>query len=165
MLYVLYLRDAAPGIPVSLKLNERLPNENELNNLYTVVRMFDEVGEKTPNEVLEKIFCEMQGEAWNPSDQKQEFLKSQGILHTSMSPGDLVYDDATHSLWACKSLGGWEQFVPTDLGSGQSIEDDALNQLLLAFQPIPELSVERLFPPEPTSFQKWLDSQDDDWVV
>lgn len=41
---------------------------------------------------LEEVFMLMQGENWSPNGEAREFILSLGLLHTSMSVGDRIYD-------------------------------------------------------------------------
>lgn len=41
---------------------------------------------------LEDVFCRMQAENWSPDGEARTLILERGLMHTSMSVGDLVYD-------------------------------------------------------------------------
>jgi len=42
---------------------------------------------------LDRVFCEMQGENWSPNGEARDLIRSKGVLHTSMSMGDVIVDE------------------------------------------------------------------------
>ena len=42
---------------------------------------------------LDKVYHRMQAEIWSPNGEYKALLQSKGLVHTSMSVGDVVIDD------------------------------------------------------------------------
>lgn len=164
MLYVLYLRRGEP-ISLNLKMGDCGPNEYDIKNHFKIVRAFsDEPPLSKMDEYLEMIFAAMQAEVWSPNGEKRELIKELGLLHTSMSVGDMVYDDRHHMLWRVKGV-GFEKVEVPDLATGEQIAGRKLHELIpiegMLFKKI-ETAV--LVSAPPTSLESWLSQKDSDWI-
>lgn len=47
---------------------------------------------------LERVFEMMQAEHWSPNGEARKLIKSKGLHHTSMSPGDVIVDDTGRTI-------------------------------------------------------------------
>jgi hypothetical protein len=58
----------------------------------------------------DEVYQIMQGEIWSPKGQARRLINSKGLLHTSMSVGDVVkeFTPTGSILWKAK-LSGWEE--------------------------------------------------------
>ena len=167
MLYVLYLRKGE-AISLNLKMGDCGPNEYDIKNHFKIVRAFsDEPPLSKMDEYLEKIYSEMQAEVWSPNGEKRELIKELGLLHTSMSVGDMVYDDRHRMLWRVKGI-GFEKVEVSDLATGEQISKQKLHELIpiegMVFHKI-ETAV--LVSAPPSSLKSWLSQAepDPDWIV
>ena len=52
---------------------------------------------------LEKIFHDMQGEVWSPNGEARSLIRAKGLVHTSMSIGDVV--KIGNKAWAVDGCG------------------------------------------------------------
>ena len=64
----------------------------------------------TTEELLEKVFHDMQGEIWSPNGEARNFIISSGLSHTSMMVGDVVRDMDMELSWKVESM-GWSVFT------------------------------------------------------
>ena len=49
--------------------------------------------------MLEALFIQMQGEHWSPQGDARPLIEHRGLRHTSMSVGDLVYNETSGRVW------------------------------------------------------------------
>lgn len=54
---------------------------------------------------LEQVFLCMQAENWSPNGEEVSRLRSLGVIHTSMSVGDVAVDLETKEGWQCDVFG------------------------------------------------------------
>jgi hypothetical protein len=73
-----------------LKQHNRVPKVADLDASH--VYLID-VEARTP----EHVYFKMQGESWNSSGDTRELIASKGLLHTSMSVGDIVIDHGSRA--------------------------------------------------------------------
>lgn len=129
MFHVLYLQRAA-NLSYNLLMGNGDPNENEVHNLYKVVRKFKDGPPKEEVPVLlEKIYIEMQSEKWSPNGIQNTMLDDMGLSHASLSVGDMVFDDLHNDLWICRGT-RFERVFIKDLDSGNPLSDHELRRLL-----------------------------------
>ncbi len=50
-------------------------------------------------EDLEDAFFRMQGEIWSPNGEGRSLIEQRGLLHSSMSVGDVIYDKKAGEYW------------------------------------------------------------------
>lgn len=59
---------------------------------------------------LDAVYDGMQDEVWSPNGEARELIQSKGLVHTSMSVGDVIVDDVGNvhlvSMMGFKPLGG-----------------------------------------------------------
>ena len=81
-----FSRDLLMGYDWCLE-RRRLPDVKNLARTHVHLK---DLNKKDP----EKIWMEMQGEVWSPMGEQNDFIRSKGLDHTSMSIGDvLVMED------------------------------------------------------------------------
>lgn len=162
MFHVLYLQ-TTNQISLNLKMGISSPNENEVHNFYSVVRRFND----DPNDIpafLEQIFIEMQGEKWSPNGGQRQLIEETGAGHTSMSAGDLVYDDKRNVVWICKGS-GFEELRLKDLGTDEEIVGATLIKLLPLNSPSSLVKTTWIVPPALTALEQFMkDGESIDWV-
>lgn len=61
---------------------------------------------------MEKVFSQMQGENWSPNGEMRNFILSQGLSHTSMSVGDVIYSQQDDKFYSVDRF-GFEELVLT----------------------------------------------------
>ena len=66
-----------------LAAKNKLPNPKELGKTHILLGKIKEIDP-------EQIFYIMQGEIWSPNGEANELIHSKGLVHTSMSLGDVV---------------------------------------------------------------------------
>ena len=66
------------------------PDLSNLNR--THVHLIDTNADSVGGEALERVFMNMQGEVWSPNGEARDLIRSKGLMHTSMSVGDLAID-------------------------------------------------------------------------
>lgn len=54
---------------------------------------------------LNEVYHDMQGEIWSPNGEQREYIKSLGLLHTSMSVGDVVYSVKKNKYYKVAPIG------------------------------------------------------------
>lgn len=54
---------------------------------------------------LEEVFVAMQGENWSPNGEARDLIRDLGLMHTSMSVGDMILDCSTRNLYCCDMVG------------------------------------------------------------
>lgn len=152
MLYVLYM-NKLQNIPLELSWGSQLPSENELQFFYKVVRRFHPESSKPMEEILEMIFCEMQGEVWSPKGERRSLIEKLGLCHTSMSVGDLVYCDVAKKLWHCAST-GFREFTPLDDDQDVPVQDI---HKAVPIHNVPDyIPLDYLIPPPADSEEGWM---------
>jgi hypothetical protein len=160
MFHVLYLqRDKA-----SLNLNIGLttPNENELHNLYKVVRQFKD----KPDDIrafLENVFVHMQAESWSPNGEQHKLITDLGLQHTSMSVGDIIYDDETTTFWHCAGM-RFSEFEVVDLDTGQVFNPGNLAKLMPLTPKHPLVQQTWIERPPLTAVEQFYEASVDGWV-
>jgi len=53
-------------------------------------------------------FRKMQGEVWSPNGEMRPLIEALGLKHTSMSVGDVLYDEESDRWLKCMPV-GWEE--------------------------------------------------------
>ena len=79
-----FFRDGLMGYD-QLKCNHLLPDPCNLTKTHVFLTLIEALN---PDEV----YFKMQGEDWSPTGKAREFVASKGVLHTSMSVGDIAVD-------------------------------------------------------------------------
>lgn len=59
---------------------------------------------------LEEVYSRMQGENWSPNGEMRDFILAQGINHTSMSIGDVVYSQEDDKFYMVDRF-GFEELI------------------------------------------------------
>ena len=59
--------------------------------------------EVPPEENLERVFMNFQGEVWSPYGEARSLIMSKGLSHTSMSVGDII--EKGGSAWIVDTIG------------------------------------------------------------
>lgn len=145
MLFIMYLKKTAEGCPFQLALGQRHPLENEVARFYSLVHVFEDAPpESMREEVFSKAFMLMQAEAWSQHGQKNELLKRQGLAHTSMSPGDMIYDSVAKKLFICENV-GWSEVFLTAPDSDELLSGEELECTLPFKSLLDDFPVDRLF--------------------
>jgi hypothetical protein len=54
---------------------------------------------------LDEVFCLMQAENWSPNGEARPLIRSLGLLHTSMSVGDVAVEHDNQRVWICAPFG------------------------------------------------------------
>ncbi|MCP3927282.1 MAG: hypothetical protein GY714_32385 [Desulfobacterales bacterium] len=67
---------------------------------------------------MEEIFLYMQGEVWSPAGEARELIRALGLVHTSMSVGDVIRD-YTNKKWYIVAPAGFEE-VQVFLSGGKA---------------------------------------------
>lgn len=80
--------------------------------LLTEIVMANASGELTRTDDLEWIFNAMQGEVWSPNGEARELIIRKGLVHTSMSVGDVIVDEDDRT------------FIVADLGFAELVHKE-----------------------------------------
>lgn len=54
---------------------------------------------------LDDVFYRMQGEIWSPNGEARELIQAKGLVHTSMSVGDVIEDPERGYFWMISPRG------------------------------------------------------------
>jgi hypothetical protein len=77
-----YFRNGIRGFDWNQKRNT-LPDPNNLKKTHVFLMNIEASS-------LEQVFRRMQGEMWSPNGEARELIEEKGLLHTSMSVGDIA---------------------------------------------------------------------------
>jgi len=56
----------------------------------------------------EEVFTRMQAEFWSPNGEARSLIYDCGVGHTSMSGGDIIYNEETREFVQVMAFGGWK---------------------------------------------------------
>lgn len=82
-----HFRDGNMGYEFCLEY-DRLPNPLNLELTHIKVGVIRA-------ECPEEVFYKMQGENWSPNGEARNFIRQNGLQHTSMSVGDIILEPIT----------------------------------------------------------------------
>lgn len=157
MLHVLYMTATA-----SLFLRKGgEPNENQLHNFFKVVQQFDDSLDKNnPEEILNKVWLEMQADVWSPNGEKDDLLSSLDVDHTDMRLGDMVYCDELKKLWRIKTgANNFDEVVITDLGTEKPMNGEQLHTVVPIHNTPTTVAVSSVIPKPLTAWEKALEAR------
>ena len=84
-----------------------IPTIAKLAETHTFLRTVEIAGidivDENPEEGLDLVWTQMQGENWSPNGEARPLIEEKGLCHTSMSTGDVIEHDG--KFWAVAPFG------------------------------------------------------------
>jgi len=75
---------------------------------------------------LDEVFRIQQGEVWSPNGEQRDLIYKLGLMHTSMSVGDVV-EDPEGVFWECRPV-GWNNLGRMKVTADESPEQPTLQK-------------------------------------
>jgi hypothetical protein len=92
-----FFRDGLMGYE-RLKNNNLLPDPADLTKTHVFLKLIEARS-------LDQVYFKMQGEDWCPTGEARKFVASKGLLHTSMSVGDIAIDHNSRIAYIVDRMG------------------------------------------------------------
>jgi len=87
-----------PDYAESYRFGTAFPVVGNLHKSHRHVRQFEATD-------LEDVFMQMQGEVWSPCGEQRGKIQRLGLHHTSMSVGDVIYDQEADKHFVVAPIG------------------------------------------------------------